>query len=85
MSPYQKPSAASCSVFDGLRLTRSALVEGDAFGTGGIAPVLDFTIPPFADVIENVCLLSSATHHGHVMDIVRLAIQDIGSDIAAIT
>ena len=70
--------------FDGPRPTHAGSVEGDAFSTGGIAAVLEFTIPLYATVIENACASSTATHHGHVMGIVRLAIQGISDDIATV-
>ena len=70
--------------FDGPRPTRVGSVEGDSFSTGGIGPVLEFTIPLYGTVLENACASSSAARHQHVMSIVRMAIQDIGSDIATI-
>ena len=70
--------------FDGPRPTRSGFIGGDNFSTGGIAPVLEFTIPLYDTVVENACASSSAARHHHVMAIVRMAIQDIGRDIATI-
>ena len=68
--------------FDGPRPTGSGSIGGDNFSTGGIAPVVEFTIPLYDTVVENACASSSASRHQHVMAIVRMAIQDIGSDIA---
>ena len=68
--------------FDGPRPTHTGSIGGDGFSTGGIAPVLEFTIPLFETVIKNACATSSAARHGHVMEVVRLVIRDIGSDIA---
>ena len=70
--------------FDGPRATRGGIIGGDSFSTGGIGPVLEFTIPLYGTVLENACASSSATRHQHVMSIVRKAIQDMGNDIATI-
>ena len=70
--------------FDGPHPTRVGSIGGDSFTTGGIGPVLEFTIPLYGTVLENACASSSAAPHQHVRAIVRMAIQDIGSDIATI-
>ena len=70
--------------FDGPRPTPVGSVGGDAFSTGGIAPVLESTVPLFATVIESACASSSETHHGHVLEVVKMLIRAIGEDIAAI-
>ena len=70
--------------FDGPRATRGGIIGGDSFSTGGIGPVLEYTIPLYGTVLENACASSSATRHQHVMSIVRMSIEDIGNDIATI-
>ena len=70
--------------FDGPRPTRVGTIGGDSFSTGGIDPVLEFTVPLYGTVLENAYASSFATRHQHVMSIVRMAIHDIDNDIATI-